>query len=194
MKMKIRNIIILISLFDLAYSKEPSVLVTKQKIKNVQKSALEVRMPDEEFRIKSIEPKSGITELVIPTYSSVSTRVADVNISHNRMEIAIQIDEFYVEYSDYTLINGKWKLKVKKNVCELSGLLASRIAVAEIHEGGIVEIKYHEGITDKKILNWDNELIQKIHQDNDKLLSERYILKNNEFQLLGKSVRLRPQK
>lgn len=194
MKKQILTLVILIGIGNIGLSKELSVLVTKEKMKNAEKSALEQNLPDEKFRIKVIEPKSATPDLIIPTYSSVRIRIADTSISLNRVEIAIQIDEFRIEYSDYRLLNGKWDLKVRKSVCELSGSLAMALAQVEIHEGGIVEVKYHEVISNKRVLSWDNELIQKNHNDNDKLLSERYILKDGEFQLIGKSVRLRPKK
>lgn len=192
LKLIVSTLLIITS--GLSLSKEPSVLVTKQKIQNLEKSALKKNLPDEEFRIKVMGFKSEVPDLIIPTYSTVNVRIAATSLSLNQIEVVIQMDEFRLDYSDYRLVDGKWILKIQKRVCSLNGSLAMALAQVDIHEGGIVEIKYHEGISSKRILSWDKELIQKDHKENDKLLSERYLLKDGEFQLLGKSVRLRPQK
>ena len=43
-------------------------------------------------------------------------RIVDVRVSENRIEVAIQLDELGIDYSDYKFADGKWVLQEQKRV------------------------------------------------------------------------------
>jgi hypothetical protein len=193
MKTKIFALVIMTCIHGLSLSEEPLIRVTKEKLPSSGNSAPVARKPDAEFRIKSLDANLAIPDLTIPAYSyGMRTRIVDARVSKKRMEIAIQLDELGIDYYDYKLEEGRWVLQSKKRVCSLSGALALALAQVDICEGGVVEMKYREGRSVIRKSSWDNELINKDHKANDKLLSERYALKEGGFRLAGKPVRLRP--
>lgn len=193
MKTKIVTAIILAGMHNLSFSEEPKFRITKDKLVHPEISATDNKKPDAEFRIQAVQPNQMIPDLVIPTYSTGRRRVVDLRASEERMEVAIQIDELGIGYFDYRLESGKWILKNTKSVCSLSGALALALAQVDIREGGVVEVKYHEGTSVRGKSSWDKELIMKDHNNNDKLLSERYTLREDGFRLAGEPVRLRPK-
>jgi hypothetical protein len=186
---------ILILANGFASAVEPKITVTKEKLAQPIAAESDPKKPDAVFRIRSAEIPGTHPELEIPTFSyGMRTRVADVHVSENRIEVAIQLDEFGIDYMDYKLVEGQWALQSKRRVCSLNGALALALAQVDIRDGGVVEVKYHEGVSDSKNTSWDNELTNKNHLANRTLLSEHYTLNEGKFALVGEPARLRPAK
>lgn len=143
MKTNIASIVALAFVTSTSLAQGASFNVATVKLAN---SDLQAGNPlDAEFRIKAADADPPVPELHIPTYSSsrVRTRVVDVRLSHNRMEVAIQEDEFGIGYFDYRLDGGGWVPGEAKHICSLSGPLSLALAQVDILEGEIVEVKYH---------------------------------------------------
>jgi hypothetical protein len=196
--MKTNTIINLILAYvtGICLAQEAKFSVTKEKLPRADGFVENGGQPDAEFRIKMLDADQSLPDLTIPAYSYGSrTRIVDVRTSQKSAAIAIQDDEFGIDYYDYLLANGRWILQHKKRVCELSGALALSLAQVDILEGGAVEIKYHHlGQSDLGKSGWEQELIKKDHKGKDKLLVERYELKDGAFVLVGGPARgLRPQ-
>jgi hypothetical protein len=193
MKNKILLAAIFFGVSQLACGQENKFVATKNKLSGTGLLPSGQKAPDAEFRIKSIPPGKTLPDLVIPTYSTFCSRVVDVRYSNNRVEVVVQNDEFGMNYSDYKLVGEEWVLQGQKSVCSLNGNLALKLAQVNILEGGIVEVKYHEESSVSGKSGWNNELINKDHKHNEKLLSERYALKKDGFVIDGEPVRLRPK-
>jgi len=192
MKTKILTIVILTCMHGFSFSEEPIFRVTKEKLARPENTVPDTSKPDAEFRIKLIKPNKMTPDLVIPTYSTGRRRVVDFRVSQERMEVAIQLDELGIDYYDYKLVDEKWLLQSQKRICSLSGARALALAQVDIREGGVVEIRYREGTSERRKSTWNDELINKDHKQNEKLLLERYDLKPSGFVLVGEPVRLRP--
>jgi hypothetical protein len=193
MRTKLFTSAILICMNATSFAEEPTFRITKEKVMRHDGIVIDASKHDAEFRVTAIQSNSAIPDLAIPTYSSGRRRVVDVRYSKDRIEVAIQVDELGIDYSDYKLVDGVWTLQNKKRVCTLSGALALALAQVDIHEGGVVEIKYHpEGSVARKS-SWNDELVNKDHKSNENLNSERFTLKSGEFGLVGDPAKLRPK-
>jgi hypothetical protein len=190
--MKIKIIIpILIFANGFSSAAEPKITVTKEKIAQPMAAAGDQRKPDAVFRIRSTEMNAKQPDLEIPTFSSgMRTRVADVRVSENQIEVAMQVDELGIAYFDYRLDNGKWILTKSKNICKLSGPLALALVQVDILKDGSVDVKYRDGVKERQS-SWNDELIDKVERGASGLMSEHYQLSENQFNLIGEPVRLR---
>jgi hypothetical protein len=193
MRTKLFTSAILICMNAASFAEEITFRVTKEKIMRHDSTVIDASKHDAEFRVTSIPSNSALPVLVIPTYSSGRRRVVDVHYSKDRIEVAIQVDELGIDYSDYKLADRVWTLQSKKRVCTLNGALALALAQVDILDGGVVEIKYHDESSIARKSSWNDELINKDHKPNQKLNSERYTLKEGEFRLVGAPAKLRPK-
>lgn len=171
---------------------EPKITVTKEKLAQPMAAESDQRKPDAVFRIRSAEIPATHPELEIPTFSyGMRTRIADVRVSENRIEVAIQLDEFGIDYMDYKLVEDQWTLQSKRRVCSLNGALALALAQVDILEDGLIDVKYRDGVRARQS-SWNDELIGKEEREAVGLMSERYQLRDNKFNMIGEPTRLRP--
>jgi hypothetical protein len=187
--------IILAGLTCMSLAQDPKFSVTMAKLSKTDGSVKKNGQPDAELRIKTLDVNLPLPDLTIPAYTTVGTRIADARASQNRMEVAIQLDEFRIDYYDYILEQGKWIQQSKKLICHLNGAFALALAQVDILGGGVVEVRCHDrGSYERSKSGWEQELIRKDYRGKDKLLVERYELKGGECVLVGKPARgLRPQ-
>ena len=192
MKTKIVVFIVAASMNTILLGEPPPFRVTKERV-HVEQIAGEPKRPDAEFRIQPTNENADDPALAIPTHSTGRRRVVDVRQSKGRMEVAIQVDEFGIDYYEYGLNDGAWVLKAQKRICSLNGVLALKLAQVDLLENGHVEISYHDGPSAGRASSWESELLSKENHNKAGLLKEEYRLQNGQFVLSSEPVHLRPE-
>jgi len=173
-------------------AEEPKASVIKEAVELSQADKSEGK-PDAFFRVKFAPSEPQLQDLKIPTFShGMRTRIVDIRVSADRAEVAVQLDEFEINYMDYKFNDGKWSLQQKKQVCTLSGSLALKLAQVDILGDGLVEVSYRDGYSVGRPSSWVDELLTKQNQGKEGLMKERYKLQGGQFVLTGDPVRLRP--
>lgn len=193
MKTSITNTAFLIILIVTTHGQEPKISVLKQKTDSIVDTKTGVEKYNAEFRVSIQSSKNETPELIIPTVSTMLTRVVACRGTKDRIEIAIQVDEFGIGYFDYRLVGGMWILKSTRNVCALNGQIAPRLAQVEILDEGIIDVKLHKDGSKLGKSGWEKELLMKDHKEEKDLLVERYALQNGVFSLVGEASKYRPR-
>ena len=170
-------------LFSWCLAQDSMVQITKEKLQAPENYVQTTGRPDSIFRVARVPGAEKAPDLIIPTYSTMRSRVADVRVSQGRMEVAIQLDELGIDYYDYRRTTGDWVLQDEKRVCALNGRLSMVIAQVDIAEDG-VKVSFHSKSVPRQTASWDSELFEKPHRNSlGQLKTSRYILKEGNFVL-----------
>jgi hypothetical protein len=183
MKTSLLSILNLMCLLSWCLAQDSMVQITKEKLQVPENYVRSTGKPDSIFRLTRVPGAEKAPDLIIPFYSTVRSRVADVRVSQGRMEVAIQDDEFGIDYYDYRRTTGDWVMQDKKRVCALNGHLSGRIAQVDIAEDG-VKVSFHSKWVPRQTASWDSELFEKPHRNSlEQLKTSRYILGDGNFVL-----------
>ena len=176
---------------NLSLAQITDISVTKNNAPVVVDKKSGVATSNAEFHLTIGKIQNSMPTLIIPTISSAQTRVSGARVKGDRVEVVIQVDEFYLEYMVYNLENSKWTLKFQKKLCSLNGQISTKIAQVDILDEGIIDVKLHNEESNPGKSGWDKELLMKDHKEERDMITERYALKDGLFSLVGEASKYR---
>ena len=114
----------------------------------------------------------------VPT--SILVRLVEAKFGNNKLAMVLQMDEFNLEYREYSIKSEEWKLIRSTKLCDLSGFRATHLKKVTISNFGEVKVRFGKNTADHKgPVKWENIVLHGLDADNDDDTLEDYSLKDD---------------